>query len=290
MSADAGKTTDPDERLYGRAGASTRPLWLDHWQYARQLLLRGEPTPWFRATEFDAFFRKVDGLLDGDVVVFPLLPIMDAHVPTGSELAKEMGSKQRTAFAAKALLRDETLRSSVSSCIGLMADAAPPKPIVVSVPSPRELLAWAYGRAHGAPPAEVTVDLADNGAMYLSDFFSALGDCAISGVMVEESPAELAEYQSAYSSLRNVCSYQRWGLGFRVAGSLERVEPFDFSVVTSPPGASAGALLWGAWLPHDFWATDAHFEQPTAAFLYGQIPADANPERVLQRREKLRVK
>lgn len=287
MSADASETTDPDERLYGKADAPVRPLWLDHWQYARQLLLRGEPVPWFRATEFDSLFRKADGLLDGDVVVLPVLPIMDAYAPSGSELAKEMGSKQRTAFATKTLLRDETLRSHVSSCIGLVAEAAPRKPIVVSVPSPRELLVWAYARAHGAPPSEVTVDLADNGAMYLSDFFSALGDCAIAGVMAEESAAELAEYQPAYASLRNVCTHMRWQLGLRVTGALRLAETFDFAVAaTATQGSSERPV--GMWLPNGFWAGETVFERPPTGFLYGRIPSDANPEHVLRCRNSLR--
>lgn len=277
-----------NERLYASGNASNPPLWLDHWRYTQRLLLQAQPIPWLQAREFDAFFRKADGLLDADVIVLPLLDLLDAHARPDSDLVQEMGSKQRPGFAAKALLRDPVLRTHVGECVGLVVEAAPHKPLVVSIPSPQGLLGWAHTRAHGAPCPEVSVDSADSCAMYLSDLLSALAECRIAGVMAEETAVELADYLPVYSSVRNVCSYQHWSFGVRVDGSTETVGPFDFAVTTDVVGRSGGDVAWGAWLPDALWATDASFGRPTSDFLYGQVPADSNPERVLQRREELR--
>lgn len=279
------------EALYGNAETSSRPLWLDHWQYTGPLLLRGQPIPWFQPTDFDGFFRKAHGLLDAEVVVFPISDLFQAHVESATELRGEMGSKKRTAFPARALLRDETLRSRVRQCVDLTTQAAPNKPLVLSVPSPQGLLASAYHSAHGHSPEEVNADLADTAAMYLSDFLSSLSDCAVTAVMVEETSQtepELTSFVPAYSPIRNGCSHLRWQFGLRLAGGLRIPEGFDFAVSANPSGAHSDGPI-GTWLPKESWLEEGDFEQAQTGFFYGQIPADANPEFVLDRRKSLRA-
>jgi len=279
------------EALYGNGETSSRPLWLDHWQYTGPLLLRGLPIPWFQPTDFDGFFRKAHGLLEAEVVVFPISDLLQAHVQSAPELRGEMGSKKRTAFAARALLRDEALRSRVRQCVNLTTQAAPSKPLVLSMPSPQDLLAWAYESAHGNSPEEIDADLADSAAMYLSDFLSSLSDCAVAAVMAQENSqteSELTSFVPAYAPIRNACSHLRWQFGLRLAGGLRIPEEFDFAVSANPRGAQSDGPT-GAWLPKEFWLEEGDFQQPQTGFLYGQIPADANPEFVLDRRKSLRA-
>lgn len=275
--------------MYAKNGTSRRPLWLDSWAYAQRLLLQGRPIPWFEPTAFDGFFRKSDQLLDADSVILPFRRLLRAHVESDPELSREMASKRRLVFPLKVLLRDELLRARVAECCGLIAQAMPRKPLVAAMPSPRELVGWAYSTAHDGSVPEVTVDTADSGSMVLSDFLSALGQCPISAVMVEEGADRLGEYLPAYSSLRNVCSHQRWGLGIRCE-SLDALEvPFDFVITQEIRGDSGHHTMRGLWLKDDIWADDSVIEAANAAFYYAQIPADAQPERVLERRETLRA-
>lgn len=276
-------------RLYGTVESPA--LWLDHWAYTEQLLLDGQPIPWFDATAFDSFFRKAHGLLDPEVVVLPVERLWREHVASSPELRDAMAEKKRSAYPAKAFLKDDQLRSRVRRCVELVTSAAPRAPLVLSVPSPRGLIAWAFHTAHDESLEDVDADLADSGAMYLSEFFSPLSDCAVAAVMVEEASSEpdvAAASLLAYAPLRNVCSHLRWELGLRFEGALGATEPFDF-VVAKKPLVGANEPRVGAWLPDGLWRSKGAPARPEGTFLYAQVPHDANPETVLKRRDSLRT-
>lgn len=268
-------------------------VWLDAWNYCRRLFLDGRAAPWLSAAEFDGFIRKSDALLKSAVLTVPLGDYLDQVVNASSALRNEMSSKKRVGYALKSLLADKQVRDGFARAVRLASDAAPNRPVVVSCPSPRSLLAWAYRATHGSAPEEVTVDNADSAAVYLSDFLTILGTAGISGVLVNDDSANEAAWaqeQMIYTPLRNVTRHQRWSLVLRLACTpAPEAGLADFDAVVLPAGTPpAPGSLRGVEIPADYWGGKvADPAMPASGFRYAAVPADAVPETVMEQRRRL---
>jgi hypothetical protein len=254
-------------------------LWLDSHAYAARLLAGGD-APWLDTAAFVAWQRKAQGLLKPDVAVLPLAPAIDAWLGAHAPLRESMRAKSRTTYALKVLLADEPLRAHlVELARGLRAGVAG-VPLALVTPTPRAWVAIAHAQAQGAQ-ADVGDDDADSAAVYVADFLRAFGDAGIDALLLDEAVgyAPDAAGLACYQSIVNLAAHYRWDVGLHLAAGAATTLPdgWTFAVAARAlPGTASGVVV-----DEDFWSgADA----PSAAsFRYARIPADAPPERVLQR-------
>lgn len=262
-------------------------LWLDDADYAERLLANGK-TPWQDVAEYVAFRRKAQGLLRPDFVVVPLARFAAARVVADSALREAMAGKKRAVVPARTLLADETLRAHLIELLKGLRAAFGSAPLVLALPSPRAWVGQAYRLAFGADAdVEVGGEEADVCAVYVAEFLRSFGESGVDGLLLEEregaepgSSEEIAWYQPVL----NLAAHYRWDIGIRLpsgAGFAGAAEGVSFAI---SPTAIAGTPH-GLSLGEEFWNGEV---AAPAQFRYARVPADAVPERVLERLATLR--
>lgn len=278
-------------KLLDRLAVGDKPLlWLEDTAYSDRLLAGGK-TPWLDAAEYVAFRRKAIGLLRPDFVVVPIGAFMRAWVQARPALREAMAGKKRAIVPARTLLADEGMRAQLVEMLrGLRAAFGGP-PLVLALPSPRAWVGEAYRLAFGAD-AEVEVggDEADSCAVYVAEFLRSFGDSGVDAILLEESagtePAS-AEEIGWYQPVINLAGHYRWDIGLRLtSGEAFSGETSGVQFVISPKsiaGAANGLALGDA-----FWTGEAAAAAPAGGFRFATVPADAVPEKVLERLATLR--
>jgi len=266
---------------------SRKPLWLDYSDYAGVLMNKGT-VPWLDAAALIAWQRKAQGLLKSDVLAFPVAAVCAAWLDAYPDLRSAMGSKTRTVFAIKTLLADESLRAHLLELARGLRACFAELPLALVCPSPRRWTGLAYQQAHGAA-AEVEDDDADSAAVYIADFLRSFGDVGIDVLLLQEADdgaATAAEALALYQPVLNIAAHYRWAVGlFAPAGFKDGGSAgLNFVVAAAAhPGVASGCIV-----PADYWSGAAATDCPPAGFRYATIPADAQPESVLQRLAGLR--
>ncbi|MDB5986882.1 MAG: hypothetical protein JWR16_1935 [Nevskia sp.] len=262
--------------------ADGKLLWLDYTAYAGKLLANNK-IPWLDVTNFISWQRKAQGLLKADVVPVPLAPLIEAWLAAHPELAKAMGEKKRALFPLKALLADAALRAHLVDLLGSLRSSFGKLPMALVLPSPRRWIALAYAQANGsADGIDIGADEVDSASVYVADFLRAFGEIGINALLLEEaadnqpSVAELEWYQPVI----NVAAHYRWDVGLRLPGAaadLGKGGGLGFVIATAPiAGVPTGVAAAPA-----FWTGAAAPACPAGGFRFAEVPADANPEKVL---------
>lgn len=265
-----------------------KPLWLDYSDYAAGLLAQGN-APWLDAAAAVAWLRKAQGLLKSDVLSLPLGAVAAAWLATHPALREAMAAKQRAVFPIRTMLADEALRAHLLELARGLRACFADLPLALVCPSPRRWVAEAFRQAHGAD-AEVEVgdDEADSAAMYLADFLRSFGDAGIDVLLLQESSdsePETAEQVALYQPVINIGAHYRWEFGLALPAGRYQGDAAGLNVLIAPASLAAAA---GRLVPAGFWNGDAAPECPANGFRYAEIPADAQPESVLQRLAGLR--
>lgn len=278
-------------RLLDRITSSAKPLlWLDDTAYTDRLLAGGK-TPWRDAAEYVAFRRKGTGLLRPDVIAVPVGAFARAWVEANPLLREAMAGKKRAVAPARTLLADEGLRAQLVEMLrGLRAAFAGP-PLVLAMPSPRAWVSEAYRLAFG-PDAEVEVggDEADSCAVYVAEFLRSFGESGVDAILLEErAGAEPASSEEIgwYQPVINLAGHYRWDLGLRLpsaSGFSGEASGVQFMIAPTPVAGVAAGIALG----DNFWSGDAAAAVPAGAFRFATVPADAVPEKVLERLATLR--
>jgi hypothetical protein len=275
-------------QLLDRLSSGKPFLWLDDTAYADRLLAGGK-TPWSDPAAYVAFRRKAVGLLKPDANAVPLLGFAQAWVATHPALREAMAAKKRAVVPARTLLADEDLRAHLVETLRALRAAFAGLPLVLVMPSPRALVTEAYRLAFGADAeVEVGADEADACAVYVAEFLRSFGESGVDGLLLEElegaEPAS-AEEVGWYQPVINIAGHYRWDLGLRLpSGAAFSGEAGGVQFVIAPK-ALAGAMA-GLALSAAFWTGEA---ASAASFRYAVVPADAVPEKVLERLATLRV-
>lgn len=273
-----------------------RPLiWLDYWSYTSRLLLGGAPIPWFESAELDSFVRRSDALVGGDVLPVPGGDFLRTYLTSRPNLAAEMAAKRRTTYPLKTLLRDGEMRALLCRAVERVQSSVSEKPAVLCLPSPRELVAWAYESAHGRAAEEITADHADAGAMYVADLLDALAGTGLSGILLEEgsgsAPSPDLDHGEANRSLLNVAKHLRWAAGLSLpnpSGDAQNIG--DFAFVIGPENETVGSEGQRSFrLDASFFGEASSASLPAVEIYYALIPRDAIPESVLERCAALRA-
>ena len=229
--------------------AHRKPLWLDYSDYAGALMSKGA-VPWLDVAALIAWQRKAQGLLKSDVLALPLDAVCAAWLDARPDLRSAMGSKSRTVFAIRTLLADESLRTHLLELARGLRACFAELPLALVCPSPRLWTGLAFQQAHGTA-AEV------------------------------EGVATTAEALALYQPVLNIAAHYRWAVGLSAPAGFRDGGSAGLSFVVADaaiPGVASGCIV-----PADYWSGAAAPLCPESGFRYATIPADAQPESVLQR-------
>ncbi len=268
-------------------------LWIDASAYAGKLLAGGR-IPWLDVSAYVAWQRKAQGLLKADVIAVPLDAAIEAWLAAHPALVTSMAEKKRVLFPLKTLLADAGLRAHLVELVGGLRSSFAKTPLMLVLPSPRRWIAGAYAQASGNSDAlDIGADEIDSAAVYVADFLRAFGDSALDGLVLQEAreaagsqPLQAAELEW-YQPVINVAAHYRWDLGLQVDGegsALAGATALGFVIAT----AAVAGLISGVVTPASYWSGGAAPPGSASGFRFAEIPADANPEQVLDRLAALR--
>jgi hypothetical protein len=253
-------------------------LWLDYSDYATALLANGH-TPWLDVAAYVALQRTAQSLLRSDVMQLAVDAICHAWIDAHPALAIVMASKTRPVFALKTLLTDLALREHLLALFQGLRASFTDTALALVCPSPRAWLLSAFQRVHGVEAAEIDDDNIDSASVYIADFLRIFCDAGLDIVLLKESDG-IVPPVALYQSICNVAEHYRWTIGIRVTQELS-CQPLDF--VISPHTAASQELT------SEFWADQTVPDFPAQGFLFAQVPANVQPERVLSRLAQLRA-
>lgn|GEM_PF-2843850 len=250
-------------------GLESPLVWLDFWDYAQRLFLKGAEAPWLAPGEFDGFYRQILGLLDPAIAPIDLDRVIEAYLRRNPHMKDKMVFRARSSYPLKTLMGDPGLRALVAGLCNVTADARKSRPLALVVSSPLRLLNRAHEFAHGAPLPQIGADDCERAAVYLTDFLGALGQPPGAFIMIVDPDGEAAaaNYKWALNPLSNLASHMRWHLALATRANL--TDPMSADIVFTPKGLDG------------VWADNGLASDPAAKAIYAAIPTDANPETVL---------
>lgn len=275
-------------KLLDRIAASPL-LWLEDSDYSARLLAGGQ-APWLDVAGLVAWRRKAQGLLKSDVAVLDLAGLSAAWIAARPALREAMAAGKRVGAPLRTLLADEDLRAHIGEALRGLRDSFPQQLLALRLPSPRQWLADARAAVSGSRPA-ADGDEIDAAAVYVADFLRAFGGSGIDALLLTEAANDVpaaAEELAWYEAVLNLAHHYRWDVGLQFPALADAIDDgavaaFDFVVAPRALGAHVGLLL-----PGEFWSGGAAAPVPAGGFLYGVVPADAQPEAVLQALAQLR--
>jgi hypothetical protein len=251
--------------------------WLDWFDYGKRVVLNGKDIPWGDTTALVNFIGQGRSLLKLGVVSMDLGDYFAFWLQENPAVVETMRGKKRIGFALKTFLGNPSLRADLKELVGCVASASD-TPLVLVVPSPRKLLPWAHDTANGASTGVVEDIAVDSATVYLADFLREFSDAGIAGILVREEGTQDfgVTLGSLYRPLNNIGEAYQWSVGLDLDGSLAtNLDDFDF--VISKANDCDGLVAHP--LPDDFWTSgECHY----GAFVFGRIPIDAIPEKVLE--------
>ncbi|ORJ92266.1 hypothetical protein A6F55_24280 [Prescottella equi] len=243
------------------------PLFIDHLEYSRRILLRSNPVPWEDPTALSNFLNQAHALLHPDVTLLDLGKYYRAASDT-PRLRAAMAARSRVGYALRALLADPETSQSAAAITATVA-ATTRLPLVLQIPSPRVWLAT----THPGDAAELDVDRVEAAAVYVADWLRGFAAVPIAAVLLDDrigpghdDAALLPVDPQAYVPVTNVAAHYRWEVGLRRAD-----------------GVSLGEHV-GDVVDPTFWCTaDAVVPTVQGRFRMAQLPEAAVPETVLER-------
>ena len=268
----------------------SQATWFDSLAYCQAKLLSGRGVPWDSPGEVTAFFGKAQGMFRSDALLVDLGDLLAWRVADDDSLRAAMAARSRPGYALRTLLGDEHARTVAAEAMTAVAASAGALPVVLSVPSPARWLAVAAAQAGagadpGAGPPDP--DRAETAAMYTADFLRTFAGRGVDGLLLDEGPVAAGDliHPEAYRPVLNVADHYGWpaliGAPNAPAWPLGEVTGVAAWLGSGPntPGQAAGR--WGIVAGAGFW--DGADPPATADLVLAAVPADADPDTVMQR-------
>lgn len=246
------------------------PLILDHASFGSARLLHGATVPWSEPVECQSYFGQAEGLLRPDATLVDVGAAYTHLLATRRDLLGAMGARSRVGYALKTMLADDALADSVTGVVRVLAETSR-LPLVLQIPAPLRWLALTVAAMAEGDPAALTGDHAESASMYIADWLRRVDSLPVTLLLLDgrrdDHPAlaDLAEDDlDSYAPLINAADHYRWGLALRTDDRIDL----------------HGSDAAGAVLPGSFWVGE---QAPPGSLLLGEVPADAEPELVLER-------
>lgn len=280
--------------LPGGTGNGRLRVWLKSSAYTRRLLLGAGGDPWASAPQYLAYFSQAQGLLRPDVAVVEVGELFDAWLARHPSVAAELGAKRRLSYPLRKLLEQEAPRQILAEVVeAVIANLRGQTPLVLAMPSPKHWLHHANALA-GRVGVELDPDGVEDAAMYMADLLRSVSAYPVGGVLLEEHPADSdmgVTDVERYRPLINVAKHYRWSLALRPRGNVEWVSPSlaEFDAVISPTIRAAAPTSSGVDVSSALWSGGALPALGQGQFYFAEIPADHEPEHVLESLTRLRA-
>ena len=259
-----------DDVLSSPPSGRAVPLILDHASFGSARLLHGAAVPWSEPVECQSYFGQAQGLLRPDVTLVDIGAAYTHHLARRPALVEAMGARSRVGYALKTMLADDELANAVAGVVRVLAETSR-LPLVLQLPAPLRWLLLASTAAGHGDPATLGVDDGESAAMYLADWLRRVDSLPVALLLLDGRRHDdsaladvVADNLDAYTPLINVAHHYRWGLALRTDDQLQL----------------HGSQATGVVLPRSFWVDQ---QAPRGSLLLGEVPADAEPERVLER-------
>jgi len=271
----------------------SQATWFDSLAYCQAKLLSGGGVPWDSPGEVTAFFGRAQGMFRSDALLVDIGDLLAWRVADDS-LRAAMAARSRPGYALRTLLGDEQARAVAAEAVTAVAASAGGPPVVLSVPSPARWLAVAAAIAGTETMPDP--DRAETAAMYTADFLRTFAGRGVDGLLLDEGAVAAGDliHPEAYRPVLNVADHYGWPALIR-AGSAP-AWPFgevtgiaawlgSASEKSGAPGQAAGR--WGIVASAGFW--DGADPPAAADLVLAAVPADADPDAVMQRVRALSV-
>jgi hypothetical protein len=244
-------------------------LIIDHQEYAREVVLRGNSLPWNDVTQYNNFFGQAQALLRPDTALVDLGAVYAHLLSHDDQLLAAMSARTRVGFALRTLLLDEPTAASALELISVVARTAT-APLVLQVPSPMRWLAQTHELCVGGSHTDISPDHAENMSVYFADWLRRFSSLPVTLLMLDgrrtDFPGLALDDLAAYTPILNVAQHYRWSVA----------ERGDYAV------SVAGTDLKGVVVPREYWLAE-DVAVPAGDFLLAEIPREAEPETVLSR-------
>jgi hypothetical protein len=263
-----------------------KPLvWLEAETYGAEVVRNSKPFPWTNPTEFVSSYGQLQSLLKADVAPVHLGRFLGAWLAANPAALTQMSGKKRVRFAIKRLLGMDTQRQVIREIVGALCDSLS-QPVVLVLPPNGDMINWANNSANGAEPVELTEIDIDSVSVYLADFLRAFSGLEVAGVLVQlpQGTTINPELLDLYSPVINVARHYHWAMGMQVAGA-DVSDPDDllqYVIADTVQSCTTGIVQ-----APSFWELGVA-EWNTPNFVYAEVPADLQPELVLERLAALR--
>lgn len=202
------------DEFVSRTSENRRPLWIDAWDYGRQLIGKGGHPPWGDIGAFVAYHRQLQSLVDSDFVVVEVSCFYRAWLDNNPALLTSMRAKSRTGFALRTLLADEASRHHLREIVDALTESYPDRPVLLSMPSPRNWLQTTNRLAKPDDATAVSWEQAESAAMYMADYLRNFASCDLSGLFLKDGDGgpQTPEQLQTYQPVVNVSEHYRWQL------------------------------------------------------------------------------
>ena len=268
----------------------SQATWFDSLAYCRAKLLHGGPVPWDSPGEVTAFFGKAQAMFGSDALLVDLGDLLAWRVADDDSLRAAMAARSRPGYALRTLLGDEQARAVAAQAVTAVAASAGVVPVVLSVPSPARWLAVAAAQAGAGAGPEAgppDPDRAETAAMYTADFLRTFAGRGVDGLLLDEGPAPAGEliHPEAYRPVLNVADHYGWpaliGTPNAPAWPLGEVTGVAAWLGSDPKTAGQPVGRWGIMASAEYW--NGVDPPATADLVLATVPADADPDTVMQR-------
>jgi hypothetical protein len=268
-------------------------MWLDATAYAARLLARGQ-VPWLEPGAYVAWQRQTQLLLDSDVIGVPLASLSEAWLQAHPDLRAGMAAKRKPTHPLRTLLSDVQLRLHAAGLIKDLRTMFAHRILALVIPAPGAWVAAAHAQAHGTGTNElptVDADAAESAGVYVADFLRVFADGALDVLLLQESTTECGSAldDAAHLPIANLAAHCRWDCGLHSTTAATRVRGGMAFVIAPPPIALPNTCVP---IPANFWLGDSWAGEEaaplTGSFVFAEIPAGADPQRVLERLRLLR--
>lgn len=259
-------------------------IWLDYYAYAQRLFEEKPNEMWHDADKFLAIVSQAHQLLKSDVLIIPVGEFYLQALKENADTWREQKKKKMT-LSIKNILAEERMLELVKVVLdGVNSLYSGKLPIVLSFPSPFQLLKQVKDIL-AFTDVEITEDDIDRVAMYIADLFRTFATINFTAIVLEEQsePFSLAQLVNLLQPIRNVAEHYEWLFGLKLVEDLTTNDA-DFLLKENGNRATNELCKVGGGLVEAFWQDEnALSNDATFDFLYGAIPANAIPEKVLEK-------
>ncbi|MDB6100232.1 MAG: hypothetical protein JWO52_231 [Gammaproteobacteria bacterium] len=259
--------------------AGRRPIWLDDTEYTTRLLASGA-APWADPASWANWRRTALGLLNPDVAVLDLSAAANAWLVPRNGVIQAQG---QPGAPLRSLVSNAGFQAHLRELLRALR-AMTSKPLALTMASPRKWVIDTYLRAF-SQAVEPDEDVADDAAADIAQLLRTLSDGGVDTVLLREdtvAASQASTWLNCYGSVFNVAHHYRWDVGVLLPGGAPANIPgVDFFIAPRDAlGLSLDPQFWRGGPP------PADTSGP--GFIFGEIPADAQPHAVLDRLGKLR--